>query len=410
MTMTSTFVKQAWRNLFRHTRRTVLSGSLVGLGLAALMLFDAFMLGMEDRMIASSTVLGQALLHHRDFATSREVEKTIVNAEAAQALLSQDPAVAAWAPRTVAMAMASSADNARPVLLYGMEPVREKALSRLDEMVTAGNFLDRLGEHELLMGSEAARSLRLALGDKTVLTLTQAGTGALAQDVFRVGGILHTGIESLDKTLVILPIARTQELLGLGPRIHEIAFRFHRIEDASTRRLPLWNSLSARDNHAAGWPELLPDLRKMLEVSDLGLGIMAGILGAIVGIGVLNTLFMAIFERTWELGVMRAIGTRQAQVIHLIVLEAASLAAVSVVAGALLGAAAIGVLGMTGLDFGGAEFGGATLNGLLYPRMRLRQFVLYPPLVFLFTVAISLYPAWVASRIAPASAMARKRT
>lgn len=122
---------------------------------------------------------------------------------------------------------------------------------------------------------------------------------------------------------------------------------------------------------------------------------------------VLNTLFMSIYERTFEFGVLRAIGTTARRLGAMIVLESACLAVVSLVIGSALGLAAMLVTGHTGLDFTGIEFSGVTFYQPIYPVLRWQQFVLYPAGLLLLTTLTGVYPAVHAARRKPAEAMRR---
>ena len=152
---------------------------------------------------------------------------------------------------------------------------------------------------------------------------------------------------------------------------------------------------------------MLPQLQMALELSQFSLLIIGFILFAIVALGILNTLFMSMHERMFEFGVLRALGTRPRAMAALILFEATALAGVAVVLGVVLGVAIIAVFRHFGIDYTGIEAMGVTFRQLLYPQFQLRQFVLYPLVVFVLTLLISLYPAGHAARMQPAEAMRR---
>ncbi|UCC45585.1 MAG: FtsX-like permease family protein, partial [Candidatus Zixiibacteriota bacterium] len=120
---------------------------------------------------------------------------------------------------------------------------------------------------------------------------------------------------------------------------------------------------------------------------------------------IVNSLFMSLYERMFEFGVLRAVGTRPSAMGGLIVLEAGALATVAIILGMILGLALVGTIAHTGIDYGGIEYEGVTFRKLLYPVLHASQFVVYPVAAFLFTLVISLYPATFAARLTPAKAM-----
>ena len=128
----------------------------------------------------------------------------------------------------------------------------------------------------------------------------------------------------------------------------------------------------------------------------------------IVAIGVLNMALMSVFERMFELGVLRAVGTRPFLVAKLLIYEAASLSIISIVIGAIIGSAANFILSRVGLDFTGIEFSGITLTERIYPAMSVSQFIIYPVGVFIFTILVGIYPARYAAKTNLANAMRKK--
>ena len=114
---------------------------------------------------------------------------------------------------------------------------------------------------------------------------------------------------------------------------------------------------------------------------------------------------MSLYERMFEFGVLRAVGTRPVAMGRLVVFEAAALAAISIVLGMLLGLLLLYIVSQTGIDYGGIEYEGVTFRKLLYPIIQVRQFIVYPLSALLFTILIALYPAAYAARLTPAKAM-----
>ena len=123
--------------------------------------------------------------------------------------------------------------------------------------------------------------------------------------------------------------------------------------------------------------------------------------------GIINTLFMSLYERMFEFGVLRAVGTRSSVMALLIIFEAGALAALSVVLGIILGALATLIMTRVGINYIGIEFSGVTFRHLLYPVFEIKQYVIYPIVVFVFTILMGLYPAIFAARMSPAKAMRR---
>lgn len=401
------YLRLAWRNNLRNKRRTFLAALAVGLGLAALIFTDAISVGMLKGLIdtATGTFMGQAQLHRRGFLDTMNADLTVKDGQRLLAGLRADPLVARAAPRAVSFAMISSPSNSASVLLYGLDPGAERGLSRLDRAVERGSFLKENGD-SVVLGRGLAGTLGADLGDRVVITAAARG-GDLAQALFRVGGIMDSGSRKMDSDLAFIRLDRAQKLLNLGGGFHEIAVDFRDARTAEDRRSPFWKEYGGGGNKAEGWPELVPELAAAKEMSAFGILITAVILSGIVALGIMNTLFMSLYERMFEFGVLRAVGTRPWRMGLMIVGEAAVLALLSSAAGIAIGFAACRVVGIRGLDYTGVDFAGITMLEPIRPVARALQYWLYPSALFVFTLLVSLYPAVYAARMNPVKAMRR---
>lgn len=402
-------IKLAWRNLFRNTRRTVLSGLAIGIGLAGLILMDAMVRGELNEAVLSATATfpGQAQIHHRDFRRTLAVEATLAEPDRVLAELAQEPLVKAFAPRVLSYAMLSSPADASSVLLYGIDPQREAAVSQLALARVKGHGLDPAEPSQILIGKRLAENLGVDLGDRMVITVAQAGTGELSQEMFRVAGIFELKIREMDQATAFISLAKAQQLLRLGSGIHEIAVVFKDLQTASDPRLPFWKQYSRGSDQALGWGALFPDLLTIADVYRVSLFMMALIVFGIVSFGIMNTLFMSLYERMFEFGVLRAIGTRPGRLAGVILFEAGFLAGISSLMGVLLGLLITLWLQRIGVDYSGLEFNGVAFRNLLFPVLHWSQYVLYPVALIAFTVLVGSYPALYAARLTPAKAMQR---
>ena len=402
-------LKLAWRNVLRNRRRALLSGFAVGITLASLMLIDALYLGMMDSMIrtATDTLLGQAQIHAEGFRDTFEVENIIKESDTVVQSLSTEKLISELSPRTVSYAMLSSAAGVNSVMLYGIDPDREKNISMIDEAVQQGTYLDRENEQQIMIGTRAAETLEVKLGDRIVLTVAQAETGELSQDMFRLTGIFHMGIREADSSMAFINIEKARQLLAIGNSSHEIALKFHDINDAGDPALDFWNTYSEKGNEAAGWRELVPQLDSIIDMTKVSTIITSSLVFCIVAVIIMHALFMSLYERMFEFGVLRAIGTRPLNMALIIFFEATSLSLISIILGTLLGLTVISLFAYNGINYKGIEFAGVTITELLYPELALKQFTLYPVLIFIFSLTAAIYPAVFAARMTPARAMQR---
>ena len=145
----------------------------------------------------------------------------------------------------------------------------------------------------------------------------------------------------------------------------------------------------------------------MIEMSSYASAIVGAVLFVLTSLGVINSMFMSIYERIYEFGVAKAIGTTPRQIITLVLLEAFLLALMACAFGILIGYLASSYFESNGIPMGRMEMSGVLLDGNMYTQVRPYQFVTFPIYVTLLTVAAAIYPAIFASRIVPSRALQR---
>jgi ABC-type lipoprotein release transport system permease subunit len=402
-------IKIAWRNILKHRRRTVLSGLAVGIGLAGMVFVDGLYEGMLESMIrtATDTFLGQGQIHAEGFRNTLEAEKTVQDSEAVMKSLRSEDIISVASPRTVSFGMLSSAAGVNSALLYGIAPDAEKDISMIDEAIREGDYLTPGAVGKILIGSKTAETLEVETGDRLVLTVAQAGTGELSQDMFRIAGIFHMGIREADSGMAFININQSKDLLALGHDIHEIALKFEDINNAGDRSLMFWRKYSQEGNEAIGWRDLVPQLDSVIEMTGISTVIMSSLVFTIVAVTIMNSLFMSLYERMFEFGILRAVGTRPGNMALIIIFEAAILSLISIMIGLTIGFLVMQILSVYGINYKGIEFAGVTITELIYPEFALRQFTVFPLLIFIFSLIAALYPAVFAAKITPARAMQR---
>lgn len=402
-------LKLAWRNLFRNTRRTVLTVMLIGFSLGAMIITDAVIIGMTKTMADSvtQTLTGEARVQHPDFTDSFDSALTLDNSSSLEAIIAADESVKAYAPRVVAGGMISSSYNVASGFIYGVDAEQEIGVSKIRDAVIEGDYLSGK-PGEILIGRSLAELLEVELGDRIVITLSEAETGELAQALFRVSGTFHFGMREIDDGFVFINLRKARETLALGNQSHQIVIQFENSQDARNPNLPLFRKLNAIDGvEALGWLEADPEIASMLGMTDFSSLIVGVILFLLASLGVINSMFMSIYERIYEIGVAKAIGTKPGQLIALVLFEAGLIALVSCVFGIVVG----GSLGIWftdhGIPMGEFEISGVALSDNIFAVMKPRQFIDFPIFVVLLTVLAALYPARFASRIVPSEALHR---
>ena len=402
-------IKLAWRNIFRNKRRTLIAASAIGIGLAALIFVDAFMIGLSENMVRTATAsfLGDAQIHREGFRDAQEVALTIQALDAVTEGLAKEGIVEHFTQRTLAPGMITAPANVSAIALVGVHPPTEQFLSQIDDAITEGVYFEGDNNRDIVIGAKLAEILEIGLGDRVVVTVAQAESGDLSQEMFRISGIYHFAGEEMNTGMAFVRIEKAQEMLAIGNAAHEIAIKFISLAYTQDPTLPFWETYSEHGNEVLSWTELMSELTAILEMTKISKYIMGVILFGVVVFGIINTLFMSLYERMFEFGVLRAVGTRPFGMARVILFEAGALAIVSIALGMVLGFLVTILLNQIGIDYTGIEMVGVTMQELIRPVMRVEQFVIYPVWLFIFTIIAGLYPARYAAKMSPAAAMRR---
>ncbi len=398
----------AWRNLWRNTRRTVLTAVTVALGLALLLIFLGLGDGGHKQMIESAVRMGagNVVIQSLGYQQFGGLERTLDEEQRRAVLrwLSREKdgfSIEQVVSRTFSSALASSADGAAGVQIIGIEPGPETSASRFVDKVDDGEFLTDGDRNEALIGTGVARKLELEIGDKLVLMAQGVGTSEIQSRLVRVKGILRTGQDEFDQILVLLPLGTSQEFLNLTGRVHHVAVVLENFEESEA--LAKLGKTAFGQLEVLSWQEALPDLRDFIVVDDGGNYVFHLFLFLLIGFMVLETLLMSVLERQREFSLLDALGLSPPARFVMVLLEAFFIAVLSSALGLALGYAGHYYLATRGLPLNVFDLGEATIVGVAFdPIMRSyltgARVVQAIAVVFGLTLVLSFFPAWKAAR------------
>lgn len=406
MTGSTITLKIAFRNIFRHRRRTLLTALAMFGGFTLCSFSIAWMDGSYNNVIDVFTrnQLGHIQIHQKDYVDRPSLYRNIPDYESIGNTLDTIGGVTAWAPRVYAAGLASVGNRTTGVQIIGVDPARETSATHFDKKIRDGHGFSVGSAHDALLGTGLARRLHAAVGDSLVI-LTQGADGSIANDLYIVAGIVDSGNEVSDQMALYLTLAAAQELLVLGGRAHEIAIiakRPNRLYRLSER---IAAAIAEPDLVVEPWQEFAKSFYDAMKADQKGNWISLMIITMLVAIGVLNTVLMNVLERTREYGLMRAIGTSPSWVFNVVIAEAVIMAILSVIAAGVVsyglnyGLSFIGIPLPVSIEYGGVTFDSMTTE------INVRSYVI-PLLAVVFSAAfVSVFPAIKAARTQPAAAM-----
>ena len=409
------FLIMAWRNVWRNWRRTVIAVIAIALGLALMLVFDGMLGGMNQALYGNTVKLqgGHVQVHapgFRERANRMPLLPLVDPRAAAEAALAQ-PEVVAVVQRIETGGMVSNREGTMAVVITGIEPEQEAPVSLVAENVVQGRYLEGNDEDVLLIGQALSERLELTVGDRVTL-VGRATHEQMRRRTMTIIGIYDLGIKEVEERLVYVSLLEAQTLFDLRDQATEVAVHLERVGQEPPVVKRLQTALPGYEVDA--WDTLDPTTKQMMELEAQVMSLFGLIILLIAGVGILNLMLMAVFERTREIGVLAAMGLKRWETVVLFLLEGVLIGLLGALAGSLLGGAIAAYFGRVGLDFmalyGGvdvAEFG--ELIGLMgdriYFQIGIDVLVGRALTVAIIAALASLYPAWQASRREPAEAL-----
>ena len=408
----SLLLSMAWRNIWRSPWRSGVVVGAMALGVWAGIFMMGLAQGVNDTRTANALddYIGHAQITDSSFIDNQEVQAIIADPHSWTDALDAHPEVESWSERLLITAVMQSGAASAPVQVLAVDPEREAQVFKAPRRMHEGAF-DSTG---ITLGLKLAEQLGAGLGDRVVLTF-QDLRGEIHSSLYQVSGI-YDGISNLVEGIqVYVPLAElAPELLGTSDSLsqpmvaHQIHFRVRNLDSLDQTVVELTAAVANPGSSVLRtWRAISPDLRYADEVLAQSLLLFMAVILFAMAFGILNTMLMAILERTRELGMLMAIGMTRRKVFRLVVLETLLLSFAGLPLGLLLGHLTIAVTSRTGISLTGVEKGMAELGlqSTIYPVPVPEYFLPVALLVAVLGLLSSLYPARKALKLNPIESM-----
>ncbi|AFH50838.1 ABC-type transport system (lipoprotein release), permease component [Ignavibacterium album JCM 16511] len=330
-----TYLKLAWRNLWRNKKRTLISAASVFFAVILSLIMRSMQNGYYDYMINSSVRLytGHIQVHGKDFWEKRSLEESMYFDETVIQKLKKNKNISQIIPRLETFSLISSGKVSKVVQVNGITPQIENDVTKLKDKLTDGEYLNENSDG-ILLTEGLAKLLGVQVGDSIIL-YGQGFHGVTAAAVIPVEGIVKFAIPDQNKSFTYLALNYSQQLFSAYDRITSLSILLKDADEIESTKTFLKNYFD-NSYEIMDWAELSPELVQSIQVDNASGIIMLGILYVVIAFGIFGTIMMMTAERVKEFGILISIGMKKSKLAVVTILETIFISFIGVAAGALI--------------------------------------------------------------------------
>jgi ABC-type lipoprotein release transport system permease subunit len=398
-------LKMAFRDLNRNKRRSILSALAVSIATTLLIFMAAVIRGefrgaLQNGIRLQTGHLQVRALSYDENKISLAWEDLIDNPAQVTDQLRALPQVVDATPRLIASGIISLGDHSRGVQVIGMDPDAE-ANQIFRKGVIAGDFLTSDDREGILIGKPLADRFGLTAGDRVNL-LINTSNGDVDEQLFTIRGIYTTNVFPYDENTVFMPLSKAQTFAGAE---NHASIIFVLLQDQDQTEA-VAAALTSSAYQIKTWQDLNALSVQFEQFAGAYMVILYLIILSITATVVTNTLVMAVYERTREIGILSAIGMKGGRIMAAFLTEAALLATGGVIGGLILGGLITSYIGKVGMAIPAAQgVTGILLGDRIYPYLVSQDVISLTVVAYVITLIASLYPAVLAARMEPVEAL-----
>ena len=396
--------KLAFRNLGRNRTRSLLSALAVSVGMALLLLMVSVLEGEMTGALQNTIRLQSGHLQIRPASyeegkISLKWEDMIADPDQMVRQIKSLSQVTVATPRLIASSILTLSDESKGVQILGIDPDSAANQPFRDGMI-AGEFIKADDREGILIGNILAEKLSLKVGDKVNLLVTTSN-GDVIEQLFTVRGIFTTRTPGYDESTIFMPLAKAQAITATENHASTIFVMLQNSEDAEA----VAQALQSNNLKILTWREQNVFITQFEDYANAFFIVLYLIVLGITATVVTNTLVMAVFERTREIGILAAIGMKGRGIMAQFLAEAALLATGGVIGGLIIGGALVAYFTVYGIYIGDYGITGVLFEDRIYAHLTLENTVNLAIATYIITLIASLYPARLAARMEPVEAL-----
>ncbi|MDH4274627.1 MAG: ABC transporter permease [Gammaproteobacteria bacterium] len=397
----------AWRNLWRNPRRTIVILFAIVLGAWAMIVMAAYSRGMSQQVFnnAIDNLLGHIQIHAPGYLEDPVIDRVLDTQQPALKTALLAPEIQHTAARVRVPAVVASERDSQGVTLLGIDPAAEADMSFIRKSVTLGKYFEGNQDGGIILGKKLVERLETSLGRRVVL-MTQNSQNKIADRGFRIVGIFDTMIDAQETSYAFITLGTAQQMLDLGTNVSEIAVKLSHADHTDKILGGLRAGLPGLD--VKPW-YTLDALTKLFQDTWEGSAFVWYLIVFLaMGFGIVNTILMAVFERTREFGLFQALGLKPNFILLQVWLESLLLLTTGLAIGNLVSWLTVLATG-DGIDVSAFSQGMemVKLSKIIPFVLTTDDLVVANAVVLILGLLTCLYPAWRAARLVPAHAITR---
>lgn len=402
--MISKIISLGWKNIWRNPTRSGVVIIAVLLGVWAGVFISAFMNSMAQNYLHNQLNLsvGHIQITHPDFEDQFNPKYSIDNIGTVLADLKQKDYISDIHYQSLATGLAQSAVNNYGITIHGIDTTASNLT--VSQYLVQGDFLKSIERNPIVIGSALADRLELDQSSKMVLNFQDA-EGNITGGAFRVAGIFDSFNDNYDKSNVFVLRDDLNRLLAKESLVHKITLSLNDFTEANQHAESLQKQYP--DLKIASWGAIAPELEYVFNSMDITLYVVMIIIIIALIFSIVNTMLMAILERTRELGMLMAVGMNKSRLFGMILSETFFLTMVGTPIGLGLSWLTVSILGNTGIDLSAfaAGLNAYGLDTVIYPELSGTYYLNIALLIAVAAFVSALYPAWKTLKLNPIEAI-----
>lgn len=404
------YVKLAVRNVFRNKRRTFITELVIVIGMISMIFIGGILtrmsVGWGDALIqTNSGHLSVIRSDYLELKNGHPLDLALTRYQDYYQKIDKLPNVESCAAKLDVGGIIVADGRATTFFGYGLDLSRQKkTLPKAFQNIVDGKGLDPADPSGIVVGVGVAKSLGKKVGEEINLT-SMAISGRPNTMRLRIRGTVKNGEGKLDDNLVVLPLDTAEKLVDVKDfRASEVIIRLKDDRDVDKSREEIIPALASAGKNITvkTWIDMNPMFRQVKGMFDGIASIVVLILFITVGASVANTMLMSVFERVEEIGTVRAIGMSSRGIVLLFILEGLFVGIIGAVIGLALGYSITSFAAWIGIPL---PVPGTKELYRVRPIIQMMNLEISVGIVILMSVLASLFPAFHASKLAPAEAL-----